>query len=231
MFWRDVAAIAIGYLLGSANFAHMIARLRKGIDLRSVGDGNVGARNVWHVVAPFWGTVASVLDGLKGMAVVLLARALGASLAGQLGAGPAAMLGHCFPVWLRFRGGKGVATLAGVLLVWTPWSSLVALGLVGVSQILMRNMDRAIPVGAIASIFLPPVFGYPWTMMLYALGLFALVGLKKLLDLPHERRVWASAGWQDVRSNDWYPGLQAGQGQDEAAAHQNGAAPPGTRGI
>jgi hypothetical protein len=126
-----------------------------------------------------------------------------------------------------------VATLAGVLLVWTPWSALTALGLVGVSQVFMRNMDRAIPVGAVASIFLPPLFGYPWTMILYAFSLFALVGLKKLLDLPHERRVWAAAGWKDVGRSDWYPGVQAGRGEDTSAAQakRNGVVPPDARGC
>lgn len=233
MLGKDLVAIVAGYLLGSVNFAHIIARLHKGLDLREVGDGNVGARNVWHVVTPFWGAMASVLDGLKGVGVVLLAHLLGASMTGELLAGPAAILGHCFPVWMRFRGGKGVATLAGVLLVWTPWSALTALGLVGLSQLAFHNMDRAIPVGAIASIFLPPLFGYPWTMMLYAFALLALVGLKKMVDLPHERQVWATAGWKDVGRNDWYPGVHAGQGEDvpDGPAQRNGVVPPDIRGL
>lgn len=213
MLGRDVLAIVAGYLLGSLNFSYIITKVRTGRNLRFIGDGNVGARNVWHSVAPCWGVVATLLDGIKGACAVLLARwVTGSSEAGQLLAGPAAMLGHCFPFWLRFRGGKGVATLVGVLLVLIPWSTLAALAIVGVAQLFLRNMDRAIPIGAIAGIFLPPAFGYPWTMMLYTLGLLLFIGLKKLIDLPHERRVWAESGWKDVGHCDWYPGVPAGQG-------------------
>ncbi len=228
MFARDLVAIVAGYFIGAIPFAHLVTRLRTGRNIRHVGDGNVGARNVWHVVGPLAGAIVTVLDGLKGIAAVLLARALGASLTGELLAGPLAMVGHCFPVWLGFQGGKGVATLAGVALLWAPWSTITALGIVAVSQLFLHNMDRAIPIGAICGIFLPPVFGYPWTMTVYILALFVMVGLKKLLDLPHERRVWSQSGWKDVGRSDWYPGLQAGQGQEpaERLAPANGAVQP-----
>jgi glycerol-3-phosphate acyltransferase PlsY len=235
MLARDLVAIIAGYFLGAIPFAHLVTKLRTGRNIRHVGDGNAGARNVWHVVSPVAGAIVTVLDGLKGIAAVLLARALGASLTGELLTGPMAMVGHCFPVWLRFQGGKGVATLAGIALLWAPWSTITALSIVGVSQLFLRNMDRAIPIGAISGIFLPPVFGYPWTMTVYILALFVLVGLKKLLDLPHERQVWSQSGWKDVGQNDWYPGVQAGQEQGEdttaAPAHKNGGLPPETNGV
>jgi glycerol-3-phosphate acyltransferase PlsY len=200
----DVGAILLGYLLGSIPFAHLITSRRTGLAIREVGEGNAGARNVWHVVGPNWGLVVGLLDGLKGLGAVLLARALGASEAGALLAGPAAILGHAFPLFLHFQGGKGVATTAGVLMGWMPWSTLAGLVLFVVAQVLLHNFNRSIVVGVAAGILLPLVFGYPWTMAGYALLLFCSLALKKWLDLSHERRVWAASAWQGNARPGWY---------------------------
>jgi len=200
----DVLAVLVGYLIGSIPFSHLVTRWRTGRDVRQVGVGNAGARNVWHVAGHGWGVLVFVLDGLKGAAAVLLARALGASVTGALLAGPAAILGHDFPLFTGFRGGKGLSTTVGVLLVWTPWPALIGLALFGALQLVLRNADRSIPFGAAASILLTPLFGYPWTMCLYALALFSMLWLRKLQDRSHQQRVWDASGWRDVERSDWY---------------------------
>ena len=204
MYWSEIGAVVLGYLLGAIPFAYLITRWRTGLNIREVGEGNVGARNVWHVTGPFWGVLAAVLDIAKGLAAVLLARALGASELGQLLAGPAAIVGHAFPIFLRFQGGKGAATLVGVLLAWAPWSTLTGLALFGVAQLFLRDFNRSVVIGFLAAIVLPPAFGYRWTIGVYALVLSLLLALKKWLDLAHERQVWARSGWQGDARPGWY---------------------------
>lgn len=109
----------IGYLLGTIPFGILITRAMNLGDLRSIGSGNIGATNVLRTGNKGAAAATLVLDGVKGVVAVLLARAFAGEDAAQVAA-LAAFLGHCYPVWLRFKGGKGVATFLGVLLalVW-----------------------------------------------------------------------------------------------------------------
>lgn len=107
--------LAAAYLLGSIPWSYLIVRLTRGVDVRKVGSGNVGATNAMRAAGKKVGIAALVLDIGKGIAAVLVARALGAPPELVGGAAVAVVLGHVFPIFLRFRGGKGVATAAGVL--------------------------------------------------------------------------------------------------------------------
>ena len=117
---------ALGYLLGSVPFGLLISRWLGLGNLRQIGSGNIGATNVLRTGSKRAAAATLLLDGAKGAAAVLLARAFAAEDAAQV-AGLAAFLGHCFPVWLGFRGGKGVATFLGLwlALAW-PWGWPVA---------------------------------------------------------------------------------------------------------
>ena len=108
-------ALILGYLLGSIPFGLILTRLAGLGDVRKIGSGNIGATNVLRTGNKLAAFLTVVLDGGKGAVAVLLARALAAEDAAQL-AGFAAFLGHCFPVWLGFKGGKGVATFLGLWL-------------------------------------------------------------------------------------------------------------------
>ncbi|WP_420568374.1 glycerol-3-phosphate 1-O-acyltransferase PlsY [Thalassovita sp.] len=105
----------IGYGLGSIPFGMVLAKVMGLGNLRSIGSGNIGATNVLRTGNKLAAFLTLLLDGGKGAAAVLLARAFAAEDAAQL-AGGMAFLGHCFPVWLKFKGGKGVATFLGLLL-------------------------------------------------------------------------------------------------------------------
>jgi acyl-phosphate glycerol 3-phosphate acyltransferase len=115
--WRAVAAILVGYLAGSISPAYWLGRLVKGIDVRVHGSRNAGARNVYHLLGPWAAAVTAAIDLGKGVAAVLIARRLLGLPApwGEL-AGVAAVLGHIFPFYLRFRGGRGLATAVGLYL-------------------------------------------------------------------------------------------------------------------
>lgn len=121
----DWIAAAIGYVLGSIPFGLLLTRLI-GIDIRQVGSGNIGTTNVLRTGNKGLAAATLLLDAGKGAAAVLIGRELGGELAGII-AGMAAFIGHCFPVWLKFRGGKGVATILGITLAALPLAGVIAL--------------------------------------------------------------------------------------------------------
>jgi glycerol-3-phosphate acyltransferase PlsY len=130
------AMLAVGYLLGSIPFAYLIVLAAGRGDVRAIGSGNVGATNAMRAAGWRLALAVAILDVGKGVAAVWLMRTVTASPAWAAAAGTAAVIGHCYPVWLSFRGGKGVATAAGafgsiallpVLPVAGVWLALVAL--------------------------------------------------------------------------------------------------------
>ncbi len=124
---RIVLLLLVAYLLGSIPFGLLFARLFGGGDVRQSGSGNIGATNVARVAGPLPGILTLVFDAGKGALAVWLAMHFTASsaMAMMLG-GLAALFGHCFPLWLRFKGGKGVATGLGVFAVLCPLAALAA---------------------------------------------------------------------------------------------------------
>lgn len=121
----DWIATAIGYVLGSIPFGLLLTRMI-GINIREVGSGNIGTTNVLRTGNKGLAAATLLLDAGKGAAAVLIGRHLGGEMAGIM-AGVAAFIGHCFPVWLKFRGGKGVATILGITLAAAPLAGVIAL--------------------------------------------------------------------------------------------------------
>jgi glycerol-3-phosphate acyltransferase PlsY len=140
---NEPLAIAIGliaaYFLGSIPTAYIVGRLRKGIDIRQVGSRNMGAMNVFYNVGFFYGLLVLLTDLGKGAATVALARYwLEVPVSVELITGAVAVLGHSFPVWLRFRGGKGGAPLIGTLIFFMPWGLAIAFPLFALLTLLTR---------------------------------------------------------------------------------------------
>jgi glycerol-3-phosphate acyltransferase PlsY len=149
---RIVVALTIGYLFGSVPFALLLTRSR-GIDLRDVGSRNVGAANVLRTAGVTPAVVVMFLDAAKGALAVLVARLLTDDLMVVMIAGLAAIMGHIYPPWLGFRGGKGVAASAGVFAVLAPLATAIA-ALVFVGTI---AATRFISAGSIAGALALPV--------------------------------------------------------------------------
>jgi acyl phosphate:glycerol-3-phosphate acyltransferase len=131
-----ILSLLIGYLLGSIPFGLLVARM-KGVDIRQHGSRNIGATNVWRVCGWRYGLPVFVLDVLKGLGAVVVSRWLVARFGGDAAwtgivAAMAGILGHSFPLWLGFKGGKGVATSLGVFTGLIPLPSLAALALWGI---------------------------------------------------------------------------------------------------
>ena len=127
MLIKFIPLIIGAYLVGSIPFAYLVAKWRRGIDIRQYGSGNVGAANVLAVVSKRWSIAVTIFDVGKGALMVWIAQLLGLSAAQQATVGIAAIIGHNWPVFLRFQGGRGIFTSLGVIAVLEPWLGLIAL--------------------------------------------------------------------------------------------------------
>ena len=138
--------VTVGYLLGSVPFAFLLAR-RRGVDLRRTGSGNIGAANVLRTTNVASAVGAVCLDATKGAVAVLLAQRLNGELAVSVSAGLAAIIGHVYPIWLGFRGGKGVATAAGAFALLSP----AALAIAAAIFLVVVGVTRYISLGSTAA--------------------------------------------------------------------------------
>ena len=191
-------AMVLGYLLGSIPIGYLIVRWRKGIDVRTTGSKSIGATNVMRNLGLRGFIATSILDASKGFIVVLLASTLtGNDPRWTAAAGLAAILGHIFPVWLEFRGGKGVATSVGVFFALAP----VAMGCCLLIFVAVVALWGYISVASIASIAAFPVLAYllnrpPSATLLAALTAAGLViakhhsNLDRLFDGTESRFAW-----------------------------------------
>ena len=192
-----VAAVLAAYLIGSIPFALILARLW-GSDLRRVGSGNLGAANVMRASGVTAGALVAALDMAKGAASVWLATRVSDGAGLPAAAGLAAIIGHIYPVWLRFRGGKGVATACGVFSMLTPAAVPPALALFAAVVWLTKYVSLG---SVLASIALPPMayaLGSPGPAVLAAAAASAIIVFRHRsnvlrLRLGTERRVGARA--------------------------------------
>jgi acyl phosphate:glycerol-3-phosphate acyltransferase len=177
----ELALLLVSYLLGSIPFGVILARLFGGADVRKAGSGNIGATNVARVAGPAAGVLTLLLDAAKGWFAVWLAGHFMHGEAGLLvAAGFFALLGHCFPPWLRFRGGKGVATAAGVFGALCPEALLAALILFGLvvwfwHYVSLGSLAAAAAIPLLVYFLWAPHFAPPNIVTLGSLAIAALV--------------------------------------------------------
>ncbi|MCY3963942.1 MAG: glycerol-3-phosphate 1-O-acyltransferase PlsY [Acidobacteria bacterium] len=151
--------VALSYLLGSLPWSYLIVRLHRGIDVRTIGSRSAGATNVLRASGKSAALLALLLDAAKGAAAVVLARSLEVGSWWLAAAAVAAVAGHVFPVFLGFRGGKGVATAAGVLALLVPGAAVGALAVF----IVVVAWRRYVSLGSIsAAVALPLLVGVYW---------------------------------------------------------------------
>lgn len=141
MIW--ISLVVTAYILGSLPFAFLVVKALSGVDIREVGSGNVGATNVLRAAGIRAAATVLVLDVFKGAAAVLIGKALGAPPAVLGACALAAVLGHVFPVFLGFRGGKGVATAAGAIGAMSPAPMLAAFVVFGITVAWTRYVSLA----------------------------------------------------------------------------------------
>jgi acyl phosphate:glycerol-3-phosphate acyltransferase len=178
----DFLGLALGYLCGSIPFGLLLTRFAGTADLRSIGSGNIGATNVLRTGRKDLAAATLVLDALKGTAAVLLAYYyLGGAAA--LAAAIGAFLGHLYPVWIGFRGGKGVATFLGCLIGIAWQAALVFV----VAWLAVAALTRYSSAAALAASVLAPLTFYLWLGRPYAGLVFAL--LAALLWIKHRANI------------------------------------------
>lgn len=179
----------LGFLLGSIPSGLWIARAR-GVDLRKVGSGNIGATNAIRAIGPRWGGLVFAIDVAKGAVAALLGAASGVPTA--LAAGAAAILGHVFSPFAGFKGGRGVATSLGVFLAVLPVPALLALAVWGV----LVAISRRVSVGSIGAAVAFPCL-VAWRMprddyrVVYLIAASLISGLVVLRHIPNIRRLAA----------------------------------------
>ena len=183
-----IADLALAYLIGAVPFGYLVGRIVGKIDIRQHGSGNIGATNVGRVLGSKWGMLVFVLDLLKGLVpVALLSQALigpesSTLLHWQVAAGIATILGHMFPCWLGFRGGKGVATALGVVAYLAPWPTVAAVVIFGLSFVIWRIVSLASMLASIGFALCQFVLLWParfsqenWSLLAFSVLVPALI--------------------------------------------------------
>jgi glycerol-3-phosphate acyltransferase PlsY len=153
--------IILAYLLGSIPTSLIVSRSQFNIDIRDYGSGNAGATNTFRVLGSRWGTIVMIFDMLKGLLAAKMAYLLPIYQENeffrtnfQIGLGLAAVIGHIFPIWAEFRGGKGVATLFGLIIAVSPWTALSCGGVF----MLVLYLTRFVSLSSILASLAFPVF-------------------------------------------------------------------------
>ncbi len=203
-----VIAIVIGYLLGSIPSAYLAGRLRKGVDIREVGSKNMGAINVYYEVGRVEAVLVTLVDLGKGIGAILLVRGLllipltsGFDFLTGLTA-TAAILGHIFPVFLKFRGGKGAATAIGILIFLMPWAVPFLFIVFAVALLITRNPTFSyslllIVFPFVAGFIYVDRYGEPLALVFYSIGLGVFLGIQYI---PRIKEMHSKTGgdWRKV---------------------------------
>lgn len=182
-----VAVMLGAYLLGSVPFSYLVAR-RRGVDVRTVGSGNVGATNVMRSVGRGAGLLAFALDFAKGSVASLLGQAVEPQSPLPALCAAMAVLGHMYPVWLRFRGGKGVATGAGAFLPLVPAATLAALLTFALVLAASRYVSVASVAGTLVLAVAAFLLGAPTAVVRAAAGMAVLIAWKHRANLQRVAR-------------------------------------------
>jgi glycerol-3-phosphate acyltransferase PlsY len=175
--------IALGYLTGAIPTAYIVGRIIRNEDIRQLGDGNMGAQNAFLQLGHKIGVAVGIIDAAKGALVILIAQRAGISEIAGLFGGGATVIGHNWPVFLGFRGGRGESTTIGILLILVTKPMLIVAGPAILTLILSRNV-----ILASAVLFAPLPFvcwwlGTPGMLVSYSIALPCLVGLTHLLRI------------------------------------------------
>jgi glycerol-3-phosphate acyltransferase PlsY len=160
--------------MGSLPTAYLIGRWVKGIDIRTVGTHNMGAMNTFYQIGFWWGALALALDIGKGAGAVILAKTFETGIGVEMLAGLVAILGHSYPVWLHFKGGKGGASAIGVLSVFMPWGFLIFIGVFGILLLVTRFPTLSYSI-AFSGFFIAGWLIYAeWGFVAYTAGILAV---------------------------------------------------------
>jgi glycerol-3-phosphate acyltransferase PlsY len=183
------STLLVAYLLGSIPSACIASRLVLGRDIRQLGDGNMGAKNTFHSLGWLAGTLVAAADITKGALAVVIARGLQPRDEIVLIAGACAILGHDFPVFARFRGGQGMATILGVFGMIFPQATILALCVLGLSLAVSHNWDLSCAVAFISLVGVIWTTGQPPRRVLYPFLVLPTIGVRKAMQEWQARHI------------------------------------------
>lgn len=186
---EKIAVLITSYLVGSIPTALIYSRFAQGQDIRKLGDGNMGASNTQRIFGARAGTIVGVLDILKGVFPILFAIVLRLPVMWQLAAGGAAILGHDFPVFARFRGGQGLATTAGVFLVLYPIPWLIGCVVFGLIYLIFHKSNLAKGTGFGVYAILVYFWGASLLTIVFIILALLFVPLKQWLDRSRREKI------------------------------------------
>jgi glycerol-3-phosphate acyltransferase PlsY len=203
-----IIAIVIGYLFGSFPSAYLAGRLRKRTDIRKIGSRNMGAMNVFYEVGRVDAALVTLADLGKGVAAIVLVRWLvGIPLTAQFDllagvTGTAAILGHIFPVFLKFHGGKGAATAIGILIFLMPWAVPFLAAVFFLALLITRNATFSYSLllfvfPFVAGFIYRDHYGAPLALVFYSIGIGVFLGIQYIPRLK-EMRGKAGGDWHKV---------------------------------
>lgn len=173
--------IIVGYLLGAIPTGFLAGRLLGDIDIRRVGDENMGAANVFRHISPITGIAVGLIDAAKGSVAILIAQAAGISQLAILSTGVAAVIGHNWPVFIGFRGGRGASTTIGVFLVLMTQAMLILGGPALLALVTKKNTNIACAILFAPLWLVCWLLGYPGILVAYSIALPCLVGFTHYL--------------------------------------------------
>lgn len=177
-----ILTLGVAYLIGSIPFAYLITYHLRHVDIRTLGDGNPGGKNVFHQVSPLAGIIVTLLDIGKGMAAIFFAQALGISGIPLLWVGVAVIVGHNWSIFLHLHGGQGMATTVGVFFALMPAQTLAAITIIALMLLVLHNWDLACAIG----FGMLPVLEW-WShqsseLIVYTIALLPLIGIRKWMQ-------------------------------------------------
>jgi glycerol-3-phosphate acyltransferase PlsY len=191
-----IIVLLAAYVIGSFPTAYLVARSRKGVDIREVGSHNLGAMNVFYKVGFAEGMVVLAIDIGKGAAGVALARLLGTGMVVQMLAGVAVVLGHGFPIFLKFRGGRGGAACIGILAYLMPWGIPFYVVLFGLGMLISRFPTLSYSIAFLCYPFIGWLKYHSWELVVYSIGLLLVPLLKYIPRILEMRR--QAGSWKHV---------------------------------
>jgi len=180
---EEILALVIAYLLGSIPFAFIVAQLRSKIDITQVGTRNVGTMNVARELGLLPGFIVLGLDMAKGCLAIFVAKWLGVSVWWLFLTGFVVIIGHSWPIFLKFKGGKGLGPALGVLLAFTPLEFAIIFAMILIIFYFTRNSGLSAGIGLIILPLVIWAFGNELRLILYPLVIGAFTGLRTIIDL------------------------------------------------
>jgi acyl phosphate:glycerol-3-phosphate acyltransferase len=183
-----ISVLLIAYLMGSIPTALIVSVRIKNVDIRTIGDGNMGARNTFHQIGPKYGVFVALCDFAKGALPVLLANYLGFNTGWQMVTGIVAISGHDFPIFASFKGGQGTATSLGTMVVLFFVPAAVGLLAYCLIFLIIRNSNISLGAGG-AIIALALGILHFWAFCVYAVLVFLFIPVKLAIDTPRRRAI------------------------------------------